>query len=128
MPNEGEGSAPTGLPEVVLEVGGEGGSIKLLRGKTTSGEWQFWVKTNESALYDLLPDEDRGEPGDYIQRTDYVPSFEEALKLLDRYPWAKLYPLQVHPEFLEAVLKGVRKRPRREVTRWKETLENRRPQ
>ena len=30
-------------------------------------------------------------------------SWQEALRLLDRYPWARPYPVAVHPEFVERV-------------------------
>ena len=28
---------------------------------------------------------------------------EEGLRLMDRYPWARLHPIAVHPEFVERV-------------------------
>jgi hypothetical protein len=96
--------------EMVLEVGSEGGSLTLLRERNAGGDWKFLMKTNESALYDLLSEEDRNKIGEYFAQTGYVHSFHEALGLLDRYPWSTLYPLEVHPEFLERVLLEVGKR------------------
>jgi len=98
------------LREIVLEVGSEGGSLTLLRERDADGAWQFRVERNETALYDMLSEDDRIGFGDYFARTGYVHSFHEALSLLDKYPWFHLYPLQVHPEFLDVVLREVRKR------------------
>src|SRR5208282_2757906 len=98
---------PNMLCEVVLEVGAEGGSLTLRRERDADGDWQFWVERNETALYDLLSEEDRSEIGGYFAQTGYVYSFHEALDLLDKYPWFRLYPVQVHPEFLDAVLLDV---------------------
>jgi hypothetical protein len=111
------------LREIVLEVGAEGGSITLLREKKADEDWQFQMKTNETAFYDLLLEEDRNEIGKYFAQTGYVQTFTEALGLLDRYAWFGLYPLKVHPEFLEAVLLEVRKRGgATQEARWREEL------
>jgi hypothetical protein len=96
--------------EIVLEVGAEGGSLTLLRAKAKSGEWQFWIERNETAVYDLLSEEDRGEIGKYFAQTGYVHSFQEALQLLDKYPWFRLYPVEVHREYRSFILAEVRKR------------------
>jgi hypothetical protein len=83
------------LREIVLEVGSEGGSLTLLRERDADGDWQFLVERNETALYDILLEEDRIGIGDYFARTGHVRSFHEALSLLDKYPWFRLYPVQV---------------------------------
>jgi hypothetical protein len=111
------------LREIVLEVGSEGGSLTLLRERNADEDWRFRIERNEIALYDLLSKEDRGKTGDYFARTGYVQSFPEALSLLDRYPWFRLYPVRVHSEFLEAVLLEVRKRGGKTAeTHWRERL------
>ena len=111
------------LREIVLEIGAEGGSVTLLRERNGTEEWRFRMKTNEAALYDLLPEEYRDEIGSYQTQSGYVNSFPEAMLLLDKYPWCNLYPLRVHPGFLDAVLLEVRKRGgASEETRWREQL------
>lgn len=108
--------------EVVLEVGGEGGSLTLVRQRTADEDWQFRIEQNEAALYDMLSDEDRNGI-EFSSQTGYVRSFEQALELLDRYPWFNLYPIEVHPAFVEAILLEVRKRGGGAVElRWREEL------
>jgi hypothetical protein len=81
------------------------------------------MKINETALYDALSEEDRNSMGEYFAQIGYARSFQEGLRLLDRYQWFRLQPLEVHPEFLDAVLREVKKRGGpTEETRWREQL------
>jgi guanosine-3',5'-bis(diphosphate) 3'-pyrophosphohydrolase len=109
--------------EVVLKVGADGGSVTLFRDRNAHGDWRFRMGTDESTLYDMLSEEDRGEWGDYRSQTAYVHSFNEAITLLDKYQWVELEPLHVLPEFLDAVLLEVRKRGGKTAEmRWREVL------
>ena len=81
--------------ELILEAGGEGGSIKLLGTRVPNG-WRFRTSTSQ------------GE-------SDWVASWEAALKLLDKYPWhmspsPTISHAIVHPELRELVLLAVWKR------------------
>ena len=40
----------------------------------------------------------------------WVESWEEALRLLDQYPWVRLHPMAVHTEFVERVSAAVAER------------------
>jgi hypothetical protein len=109
--------------ETILNVGGEGGSLTLRRERMADESWRFSAALNEMAIYESLPEEDRGTPGDYLQQSGYVESLEEALKILDKYPWFRLYPRNVHPEFFDTIMSEVRKRGGElEETRWRELL------
>lgn len=109
------------ISEVVLEVGAEGGSLTLVRETV----WRFRMKQNEAAIYDLLSENDRSEAGNYSGQSVSVSSFQEALDLLDKYPWFRLHPVHVHPEFLDEVLSEVRTRGgEQEETRWREWLKH----
>ena len=57
---------------------------------------------DETTLRDMLP-EDEHEGLEFYERSGYVASLVEALGLLDRYPWHKLSPQQVHPEFRQRI-------------------------
>jgi NAD-dependent deacetylase len=104
------GKDATRLPETVVEVGCEGGSITLLRKRGAGEAWKFRLGINEVALYDMLSEEDLAGLGPAVKESGYVHSFPEALGLLDQYQWFKLVPLEVHPEYLDAVLLAVRDR------------------
>lgn len=66
-------------------------------------------------------------PG-FPERTDYLDSLGEALKLFDKYPyWIDLYVIEVHPKFVDEVLAEIRSRggPSAEA-RWCEALDHQR--
>lgn len=111
------------LREIVLEVGAEGGSLKIVRERNADADWHFWTERNEAALYDALLEEDRGDIGEYSGRTGPFRSLDEALRSIDKYSWIRLHPVEVHSEFLDAVLCEVRTRgDATEEARWREAL------
>jgi hypothetical protein len=94
---------------VVLEVGAEGGSLTLIgREDPESGAWRFARVTNDQseALFGELRDQPIQAPD--LSKIAWVDGWEAGLKLLDRYPWARLYPLYVHPGFVEQVRAAVK--------------------
>lgn len=94
--------------EIILKVGAAGGSLTLFGVKSPDGQWKFFQECNEIAAYDLLSEEDRAGITP-ISRTPYMYSIEEALLSLCRYPWFKLFPMEVHPDFLDTILKEVKR-------------------
>jgi len=96
---EGNESMPLGGREVILEVGAEGGCITLF-GIRDRNDWAFSLSTHDQTPNFI------NEPVT-IHDSEIVNSWEEALNLLDRYPWHKLYPLEVHPEFRNKVFEAV---------------------
>jgi len=113
--------APRETLEIVLEVGTEGGSITLYR--DLSGEVpRFLLATNESAMWDLLSEEDGPAPPPTPPRA-VGPTIAEALEALDRYRWYRLLPLRVHPEFAAEIEAGVLARGgEKALARWREHL------
>lgn len=89
--------------EIILSVGGEGGDITLQGARTKDG-WRFQRNVVDQTL--LMIHE--GEEIRYDSQ--FTSSWDEALGLMDQYPWQHLYPLQVHPEFGHAVWAAVQKR------------------
>jgi hypothetical protein len=56
-------------------------------------------ETNEALLYD----EELGRR--VLQATSmHARSVDEAVELLDRYPWAELVPIQIRPEYMQQIL------------------------
>lgn len=88
--------------EVILKAGIEGGSITLY-GMHNGKGWLFSedISDQTPALID--------EPGIYY-RSKPAYSWEDALHLLDKHPWHRFYPLEVHPLFRGAVLVAVLRR------------------
>lgn len=80
---------------VILDVGAEGGSIRLLRRHTGNGP-EFRVQTSESAIF-------QDDPDLVLPPRPWVSDWEAALEQLDGYPWPRLYPLSVHPDIRDAV-------------------------
>ena len=76
--------------ELILEVGGEGGAVRVYGRREDSG-WIFWRETTEMDL--IGPDDEEV----WERRTSKeVGSLEIAL-----HPnWFKLYPLHVHSDFV----------------------------
>ena len=99
---------------VILKVGAAGGSVTLVGRKAGATTWQF-ARITVDHSGDMLGEEVSKAPGP-PQRTslEWVASWEEALRLLDRYPWARLHPVAVHPEFVERVRAAVEERLARE--------------
>jgi hypothetical protein len=83
--------------EIILNVGAEGGALTIEGNRAANG-WRFRAIRNEYALFDLLNAEDR-EGFEFWSGSGWVDSFDRALALFDKYPWHRLYPLQVHPDF-----------------------------
>jgi hypothetical protein len=113
--------------EIVLEIGADGGSLTVVGEKSKNGKWNFRVVRDETTIHELLSEEDL-EGLVLFDQSEYVPSLQDALKRLDKYPWFRLYPLEIHPEFFDIILSEVRKRAGvKEETRWREILIHRSP-
>jgi len=109
--------------EVILELAGEGGSISLLSGTSLLGTQIFWMRVDDTGAYLMLDEDDSDDLGSPIEVSDPVGHFSEALKLLDKYPWYRLYPQTVVPEFREVILQGVRERgTAKDVKNWQELV------
>ena len=82
---------------LLLEVGGEGGSIQLVKIKD-----YFLFSTDETTLREFVPEL---KPEELTSKSDVFTSFDEAMvSLLDKYPVFELYPVAVHPDFRERVI------------------------
>ena len=108
----------SGSPDfVVLEVGGEGGSITVRCRIDSDGVRRFGIYSNES----LFDDEGERFP-DSVPGTSKLTfgTFDAMLVGLDQYPWPKLYPLSVHPDYYQSILAEVGQRAgEMEVERWR---------
>ena len=91
---------------VVVEVGAEGGSV-CLEGVESGEGFRFRLLPPDGKEW-LMFDEDPPEPVS-LERP-WVDTWTDALAQLDPYPWAFLYPLQVHPAFGALVASALKDR------------------
>ncbi len=96
---------------VVLEVGAEGGSLTLIGRENDDGTWRFARITNDQT-WALFGDEDVPVTVPDLTSLTWVDDWEAGLRLMDRYPWVRLSPQYVHPEFVEPVRAAVEERLR----------------
>ena len=103
--------------ETIIKVGAEGGSLTLY-GVRNGHAWLY-----SRHVFDQTMSWVDGGP-EVEHDSEVVSTWTAALKLLDEYPWHRLYPLKVHPDFQAKVLKAVVARNKRDgnvrgLDRWK---------
>ena len=82
---------------LILEVGGEGGSIKLIR----NGSIYFYT-TDETTMMDIFPGEFNIE--DLKSASPEFPTFDQSMKsLIQKYPIFSLHPLHINPEYQQRI-------------------------
>jgi hypothetical protein len=86
------------LNDVILQAGGEGGSVALY-GLRSGSDWMFSLDfiSPVSGHDKTLPE-------------DIAVTWEGALALLDRYPWHRLVPVQLHPDFRDQIMDAMVRR------------------
>ena len=93
--------------EIILHVAAEGGGITLYGLRNGMG----WLFSRE--VIDQTP-ELLDEP--WIQHeSEVVSTWQDALELLDKYPWYCLCPPVVHPKFRQALYAAVISRDKAKV-------------
>ena len=105
--------------EIIIKIGAEGGSITLYGFRAQRG-WLFSRK-----VIDWTPELVDEE---HIRRKSaIVDSWEAALELLDQYPWCRLYPISIHPDFRQKIWIAVQERlhdtseiSKAELKRWQD--------
>ncbi len=110
--SESQGRSPQGLdessqtiiatnsvakPELVFELGAEGGSAGIYRIRDTFGKWEYQV--GRGGIY--LDENDQESWRSWMKAP--VATFEEALHSITGDSWVYLYPLGIHPEYQRRV-------------------------
>ena len=95
-------------PEIIVEIGAVGGSITLFGQKHVAGSWQFSRAVGDQTPTFLNAADGAGDSFEHT--SGWVSSWDEAIDLLDEYPWALLGGLRVHPDFRDRVWAAVLKR------------------
>jgi hypothetical protein len=97
-----------GEVQVIAAVAAEGGSIVLYGQKDSKDNWMFCRGVADQTPTFLSESDGRGES--ISHNSAQVKTWEEAIALMDKYPWAMLSGVEVHPEFHHRVWEEVRKR------------------
>lgn len=105
---EKERSTANDKKQAVVRVGTEGGEVALV-GVRIGEEWNFRVEIDQSTLIGLLDEDDQVE----IPERPWVDTWRKALKQLDIYPWHEMYPIDVHAEFRNRILKALKTRQKK---------------
>ena len=110
-------------PELILKIGGAGGSLTVWSVDAKDGTRSFVVKVNETTLKGVMDEEDANGLS-FKSETVPLLSFADALVALGHYPWYRLSPRFVHQDFREPVLNAVMNLGEEEdVDRWQERIE-----
>lgn len=115
------------IKEIVIEVGAEGGSLTLFRGKhELDQDWRFFLGRNECAMAGLLSDEDL-KGLSLSNNSDFVHTWDEALKLMDKYPWHRLHPVYARNDCAVLIWAALQARTNDKTVlqRWRDVLHNR---
>jgi hypothetical protein len=95
---------------VVLEVGAEGGSLTLIgRCENDDGAWRF-ARITIDQTEALFGETDVPITAPDLTSLVWVDGWEAGLSLMDRYPWVRLSPQYVHPDFVERVRAALEER------------------
>lgn len=104
--------------EMILKIGGEGGGLTLW-GKQTETGWIFSRNVTDQSTTLFGEDE-------ITHTSSSVSSWGDAIALLDKYKWHRLYPLVAHQAFHKLILDAVivrfksEKNPRsRHIEHWR---------
>ncbi len=94
---------------MVLEVGAEGGSLTLVGREIDDRAWRFARITNDQSEA-LFGEVDVPTIAPDLTSLTWVDGWEAGLSLMDRYPWVRLHPVYVHPEFGQRLRVAVEQR------------------
>lgn len=88
----------------VLEIGAEGGSIKVLARTNAEGSTDYRVILWDQTLTFLC----ESESGDLIETTtEWASDWDAVITSLGRWPWPMLVPVRIHPDYAARILAAV---------------------
>ena len=100
--------------EIILQAVGAGIMVTLYGVRVEGDKWKFLLDKDEGTMADFLLEEDADLLPKLRTKSEYVDTWDKVLALLDRYPWTRFVPDEVHPEFRDLVWSAVQSRkPRR---------------
>lgn len=91
-------STSVGTLSYVLQLMAEGGSLAVIATSSHPQKFCLWLDDISRELV---------EEGPAVNTRSPWGTFEQAMERLETYPWRKLYPRYIAPEFLERILTEV---------------------
>ena len=104
--------------EIILQASGAGILITLYGIKKKTAKWKFILEKDEGTMADFLLEEDEDLLPLLYSQSKYVDTWDKALDLLDKFPWTRFIPKEVHTEFHEPVWSAVQKRKPKRLKDW----------
>jgi hypothetical protein len=104
--------------EIILQASGAGILITLYGIKKKTAKWKFILEKDEGTMADFLLEEDEDLLPLLYSQSKYVDTWDKALDLLDKFPWTRFIPKEVHTEFHESVWSAVQKRKPNRLKDW----------
>ena len=88
----------------VLEIGAEGGSIKVLARTNAEGNTDYRITLRDQTLTFLS----KSESEDLIETTtEWASDWDAVITSLGRWPWPMLVPVRIHPDYAARILAAV---------------------
>jgi DNA-binding response OmpR family regulator len=103
--------------EIILQMVGAGIMVTLYGVRVKGDKWKFFLNKDEGTMTDFLLEEDADLLPTLRTKSEYADTWDKALALLDRYPWTRFVPGEVHPEFRNLVWSAVQSRKTRRPER-----------
>jgi len=84
--------------------------VTLIGRENDDGAWRFARITIDQSEVLFGEADVEVSPPPVLRPEDWVEGWEAGLALMDRYPWVRLSPQYVHPDFVERVRAAVEER------------------
>lgn len=82
--------------EVIVEFGDSEERVSILGKALEDCRWKFLLKTQGNNPGDILNEEDAGF---ITSKNEPIGDWTQAVVLMNRYPWKRMYPIKIHPLF-----------------------------
>ncbi|MDF2674452.1 MAG: hypothetical protein K0R09_2720 [Clostridiales bacterium] len=82
--------------EVIVEFGAAGGKILIYGKMLGDSKWKFILRTQEYSLKDILYE---GEKDLLTSKEQSSGDWNQAIYLMNKYPWKSMCPIRIHPMF-----------------------------
>lgn len=82
--------------ELIVEFGAADGKVSLFGKALSDNIWYFMLKSQEYAIDDIPDDE---ETNLLVSENKLTGDWNQAVRLMNKYPWKSMRPIKIHPLF-----------------------------